>query len=472
MTEKRNQIEDSLRRITPENMQNVTFLTLVKEYWKANYFQLQDHSPITYVFWMKTELPHLMEDIVIYFEINMDELIPHLIYNHAPNLDLQKSLIFIGTPTQFSSLESFETIRLIKNLTSMQLQNFANVLGNIIQILGQVSRRMDEGFKGSLDPQTSVKLQEKSQFFPMKVKNIEKENLVLDEKIPISNMLKIDIPIYGTEQNAVPPGKYETPKNEIIYSNTPSDFSDNPPNISTNFDFNKKIPKSPQMAELLSSNRKVIMSFPCLGTFTQYIRSIIKIFQLEPEFQSNITLKDLFILSKSMITLLNPELANKYPDNTWKNSLSILQSHEIINSKINTPHLTKKGLILREVLLLGQDVNMEFFFKIPNKLVNNLDMILSEIEPNSIGFGDQKIPTIIMGDEKNKTSTKPPKQLQNPNSIGSRDRKIPTIIEGNEKIKKPKKPPKQIKNPRSPYLTGIFCCIITIISLLAFLFLF
>jgi hypothetical protein len=415
MTEKIKNIENILKRITPEKMQNLTYLTLIKEYWKANYFQLKDYGPITYIFYMKAEVPLLMKDITVYFEVNRDELIPHLIHDQAPNLDLPQSLVLIGTPTQFSTLENLDTIKLIKNLTPVQLQNLANVFGYIIQILGQVSKRMDEGFEGALNPQASVLIQEKSRFFQKKVENIESEKPILHEKISSSSseIFRFDIPIYGRKQNAVPPGKYETPMNEITYSDIAYDFSKNPPNLSTNFDFQKKIPKSQKLAEVMSSNRKVVMSFPGLGTFSHYLQSIIEILQHEPEFPVNIFLKDLINLSKAMITLLNPTLANKYPENTWEKSQLLLQSHEFINSKINPPHLTKKGLILREVLLLGTDVNMEFFFKIPSKLVNNLDLILSEIEQNSVSFGDQNIPTIIMGDDKkNSTSSYTSNQSQ------------------------------------------------------------
>lgn len=452
MTERINNVEKILERITPEKMQDLTYLTLVKEYWKANYFQLKDWGAVTYVFWMKTEVPYLMDDITVYFEVRKDELIPHLIHNQAPNLDLRESLILIGTPTQFSSLENLDTIRLIKNITPIQKHNIANVFGYIIQILGQVSKRMDEGFEVSLDPQTNVMVQEKSRFFQKKVENTESEKPALREKPTIhekisppslsssSKGLRFDIPIYGRKQNAIPPGRYETPKNEIQYSEEAYDFSEKPPNLSLNFDFHKKIPKDKPLAEIMSSNRKVVMSFPCLGTFTHYIQSTIQIFQQEPEFPANISLRDLIDLSKAMITLLNPELAKKFPENTWKKSILLLQSHEIINSKIRPPHLTKKGLILREVLLLGQEVNQEFFFKIPEGLTNSLhELILSEIEPNSISFGDQKIPTIIMGDDK--------KKMYSPSSASG-----------------------QYQNPQSPNPIGICCCIITVIFFLSFLF--
>jgi hypothetical protein len=418
MTEKLIRMEGFLKRITPEKMQNVIYLTLVKEYWKANYFQLKDYGPITYVFWMKTEVPHLMEDLVVYFEINKSELIPHLIHNQNPPLDLQQSLIFIGTPSQFSSIEKMETVKIVKNISPLQLQNFANILGNIFQLLGQVSKRMDEGFKGSLNSQVSVKLQEQSRFYQKEKLNIGSENPSFEEKTSSSDILRIEIPILGFGQTAMPSQKYATPKDTIVYSDEPYDFSINPPNILAKFDFEKKIQKSLKVSDWLLQNDISELPIPSLNTFTHYFRSFIKIIQLEPGFSKNITLKDLINLAKSMITLLNPELARKYPEKSWKNSLFMLQSHEIINPKIDPPHLTEKGLILREILLLGQEINMEFISQLAPPMVNSLVMInLNDFDPISMEFGDTRKPQRNYGATRSapysssSSSSPPPKGL-------------------------------------------------------------
>ncbi len=381
-------------RLSHERWRNYQFLTLIKEYWKANFLHIPYYGEITYIFWLFPDPPDVEDHLVVYFDIKHDNLIPHLIRGQIPKRTLENSILFCGFPASFNIPEKSNLLEIIPNLNAFQMNNLANVYGAIFQLLSKVAIRMDEGFKGNLVPENNVRVQEQSSFYnPQFQQNIPQYGF-LDASGNVSftsstandtqDPQGIEIPSYCSIGGLLPNPRYTTPTYNGIPAFDPYNFQNAPPDIIS--DLHNR--KAPGMAvEKVLHEQYGFHNLPH-EIVNQFLPIFFSILEQEGIITKENSVNQPFCLAKSMTTLLLKAYETDFSKMTWNAATNNLLSYGLIDPMLKPPHLTQKGNIMRELLLLGGFTNMKHIYHSPfNDMTFRPKLLLKDFDEIKLEWG-------------------------------------------------------------------------------------
>jgi hypothetical protein len=152
-------------RLHPDRFQDPTFLALVKEHYEQNpsvQFPLADLAVILHVL---PDNRDLTADLSVIFEIKGVKLFPHFFTGRLPPYHLPNTLIFPMSAKIAPDLAKPLTRAIKNNLPGDDFRTGFTLLEKLLLLLIHVATRMDAGIRPTLDPFLVVKEGDRSPFY-------------------------------------------------------------------------------------------------------------------------------------------------------------------------------------------------------------------------------------------------------------------------------------------------------------------
>ena len=334
----KNEYLKQFSKLPIKDLQNPHFLALLSEFWKDNYLMLEcNKTEILYIFWIQPDGKKLKTHLGIYLEVKGEVLTPHLIFNKIPRINQPNTIVYIFTPSSLKRWKKdLNAVQIEHNLLKLNSIQHLQCAGNILQYMNSVYRRMKDGYRGSYSSDV-VKIDNQSKYFYDETRS--KRNESIDGKYEVPNFRG-----KNDDKNL-----YFSPKDEIRISNDPINFKKWFPKfiasvLSPKVDLNRFEDEIHwlEKQDLEKLNVEIYSSF--LKVFREIILE-------ELEFYDDITVYEIFQSTIYLSEFLTGHIPQDKRLYDW--AVNNMMVTGLINPYLEQPCLTRKGLIIKEILYLG-----------------------------------------------------------------------------------------------------------------------
>ncbi|MBD3353932.1 MAG: hypothetical protein GF364_20790 [Candidatus Lokiarchaeota archaeon] len=392
-------------RLTPEQFQNINYLTMLKEYWDTNFSEKYQQFSGYEVYHITPDFVSLNKDIIIIMEIVFGQMTPHLLVGVNDIDTLKNSVVTEGPPGFWNNPD-----RMLKRTFNYPTQEKGQAMqasNDIIFLTLGVLSRMDAGITPHLNPEQAVNYNESSPFYggkipekrgkqesrsteeievkqepesveptiksrltwnvPVKLKEIEEESDEVKEEQEIAQN-NIQEMTSDSQIDKITERDEEQPAPEVQQEITETQ-KDNPLSVF----FNKPVPDSKKKkkkkkkqkkikeftplnldirADLMSEDSEIINKPWFSGDYYDFLNYWLKTIQDSPLIDNSEDLGGMVRFSREMLVLLtqrdedDPQAKHNL---TYHESASELFENGYIDIDIPPPNLTPKGKLIRNI---------------------------------------------------------------------------------------------------------------------------